>query len=604
MSELFFRTLSQGLQAFVPVAAAIVWARCTGRVKPVAALRWGLAAGIVFTPVAGYLFKQSTLQARWEASLAAIAGGLALYFYRAVRRSSANDGGTPAPIGTVRLVALAAATVVIVNRQTMEIAVVFGAVLEMRSRDAFLAILGGVAASLVLAWIYVQANRRASAALCTRVTAAFAGVFFLQCLVYAFHEAAETGFMPFSELLHTASEPYGPDGVYGQYLTYLLLIVPMVAAASAVTNSRTEAPGARLGGWLLTRPIQAIGVVALALVAGVIVLRAQNGGAGAPSFGHAAPAAASVTSTASARIHLPATMAGSRLLYRHTAGDATSSSLAIAALEAPAANLLSVPFVCDRVSFAAGNGICLQTERGLFTSYKAVLFDERMQARHSIKLEGTPSRTRVSADGRLGAVTVFVTGQAHGYSSDSFSTRTSLIDMASGEEITDLEQFTTWRNGVKVHAADFNFWGVTFAKDSNTFYATLKTDGKTYLVQGDLGLRKLTILHENLECPSLSPNNRLIAFKKRTGPDLAPWRIYVLDLTTMVEHAIEAETRSVDDQLEWLDDERVLYGMRRSSQSALSDVWVAAVDGSTPARVFVPEADSPIVVRATHDSRP
>jgi Tol biopolymer transport system component len=221
-----------------------------------------------------------------------------------------------------------------------------------------------------------------------------------------------------------------------------------------------------------------------------------------------------------------------------------------------------------------------------------------MQPRHSIKLEGSPSRTRISSDGRLGAVTVFVTGQAHGYSSSSFSTRTSLIDMATGEELTDLEQFTTWRNGAKIHASDFNFWGVTFAKNSNMFYATLKTDGKTYLVQGDLGLRKLTVLHENLECPSLSPDNRLIAFKKRTGPDLAPWRIYVLDLTTMTEHAIDGETRSVDDQLEWLDDAHVLYGMRRSSQSALSDVWVAAIDGKTPARVFVPEADSPIVVRA------
>jgi hypothetical protein len=65
----------------------------------------------------------------------------------------------------------------------------------------------------------------------------------------------------------------------------------------------------------------------------------------------------------------------------------------------------------------------------------------------------------------------------------------------------------------------------------------------------------------------------------------------------MTDRAVNAETRSVDDQLEWLDGTHVLYGMRRSSQSALSDVWVAAVDGTTPARVFVPEADSPIVVR-------
>jgi len=285
------------------------------------------------------------------------------------------------------------------------------------------------------------------------------------------------------------------------------------------------------------------------------------------------------------------------VLYRRTGGSADASTLMIAALEPPGARPVTVPFACDRVSFAAGQGICLQTDRGLFTSYNAVLFDAAMKPRHSIKLAGSPSRTRVSADGRLGAVTVFVTGQAHGYSSAAFSTKTSLIDMASGDELTDLEQFTTWKDGVKIHAADFNFWGVTFAKNSNLFYATLKTNGKTYLVQGDLGLRKLTVLHENVECPSLSPNNRLIAYKKRTGPDLAPWSIYVLDLATMTEHAISAETRSVDDQLEWLDETHVLYGMRRSSQSALSDVWVAPIEGRDTARVFIAEGESPIVVK-------
>jgi hypothetical protein len=595
MSELFFRTLSQGLQAFLPVAVACSWARCTGRLKPLAAMRWGLVAGFLLTPAAGYLFQHSALQARWEATLAGFAAALSLYFGRSVRRSFADEGA-PSQAGAGWLIALAIATVVIVNRQTMEIAVVFKAVLDMRSRDAFLAITGAVAAALALAYAYVQANRRCPAVVCKRATAAFATVFFLQALVYAFHESAEAGFLPFSEMLHAASEPYGPDGVYGQWVSYLLLAVPIAAAATP--RSRPGTATARWSGWVFSRPLQALGVVALLFVAGVIVLAAQNGTARTLSFGAAAPAAASAATAASAGIHLPPAMAGSRLLYRHTAGDAASSSLNFAALETPGASPLSVPFVCDRVSFAAGHGICLQTERGMFTTYKAVLFDETMQARHSIKLQGSPSRTRISSDGRLGAVTVFVTGQAHGYSSSAFSTKTSLIDMASGEELTDLEQFTTWRDGVKIHAADFNFWGVTFADNSNTFYATLKTDGKTYLVEGDLGLRKLTVLHENLECPSLSPNNRLIAFKKRTGPDLAPWRIYVLDLATMTEHAIEGETRSVDDQLEWLDDAHVLYGMRRSSQSALSDVWVAAIDGKTPARVFVPEADSPIVVRA------
>jgi hypothetical protein len=199
----------------------------------------------------------------------------------------------------------------------------------------------------------------------------------------------------------------------------------------------------------------------------------------------------------------------------------------------------------------------------------------------------------------VGAITVFVMGAA--YAGTAFSTKTTILDMATGDELGDLEQFTTWRNGARFKAADFNFWGVTFARDSNVFYATLRTAARsshatTYLVRGDLGLRKLTVLQENVECPSLSPDNRLIAFKKRVGSELAPWRFHVLDLTTSTDRPIAAETRSIDDQIEWLDDDHVLYAVRGSIPSSL-DVWVAPLDNSAPARIFLPEAESPIVVR-------
>jgi len=160
MSELFFRTLSQGLQAFIPVAVALSWARCTGRLKPMAAIRWGLAAGVLLTPAAGYLFAQSALQARWEALLAAFTAGLTLYFIaRPLRRSGAGEI-TPVKVGAALLVALAAATVVIVNRQTMEIAVVFKAVLDMRSQDAFIAVVGAVAACTAV-WTSAPASAAA-----------------------------------------------------------------------------------------------------------------------------------------------------------------------------------------------------------------------------------------------------------------------------------------------------------------------------------------------------------------------------------------------------------------------------------------------------------
>ena len=280
------------------------------------------------------------------------------------------------------------------------------------------------------------------------------------------------------------------------------------------------------------------------------------------------------------------------LLFRHAGTDANYNVMRIAPLDRPASGAVGT-LRCERLAFAAGRGICLQADRGMFTTYKAVLFDRTLTATGSLKLDGSPSRTKISSDGRLGAITVFLIG--HAYTS-SFSTKTSLIDMSSGGELADLEQFTTWRDGVRFKANDFNFWGVTFTRDRNLFYASLGTGGKIYLVKGDLGLRKLTVMREGIECPSLSPDNRLIVFKRRAATTAGAWRLYVLDLATMAERPVAAETQYIDDQVEWLDNQHVLYAIQRKN-SAVSDVWVSPVDDSGPSRIFVSEASSPSVVR-------
>jgi hypothetical protein len=254
---------------------------------------------------------------------------------------------------------------------------------------------------------------------------------------------------------------------------------------------------------------------------------------------------------------------------------------------------LSSSLACERVSFARGHGLCLHTDRGVFNSHKAVLFDQLLNPGDAIKLQGLPSRTRIARTGAVGAITVFVLGEDYG---GPFSTRTTIVDTATGDEIGELEQFTTWRDSARFRAVDFNFWGVTFSGDGNTFYASLRTAGTTYLVRGELALRKLTVVRDGVECPSLSPDNRLLGYKKRVGPSPDAWRLHVLDLETNVERMIGAETRYIDDQVEWLDSQHLLYAVPRRT-TAVSDVWVAPVDGAAPPRVFLPEASSPIVVR-------
>ena len=73
-------------------------------------------------------------------------------------------------------------------------------------------------------------------------------IFVVQLLIYGFHELTEANLFPNSEALHWATEPYGPDGVYGQYLTYMLVAVPLGWLLFAMLTGsrqpqRSAAPG-------------------------------------------------------------------------------------------------------------------------------------------------------------------------------------------------------------------------------------------------------------------------------------------------------------------------------------------------------------------------
>ncbi len=175
-----------------------------------------------------------------------------------------------------------------------------------------------------------------------------------------------------------------------------------------------------------------------------------------------------------------------------------------------------------------------------------------------MELPGLASRTRLSSDGRYAATTTFVHGDS--YADSGFSTRTSIIDMKTGSVIVDLEKLAVTKDGESFQSVDFNFWGVTFVKNSQRFYATLGTAGETYLVEGNVGAGTARVLRTGVECPSLSPDGTRIAFKKRNPGTVVTWGISVLDLATLKDHPL-AETRNVDDQVEWLDDQTVIYGL-------------------------------------------
>jgi hypothetical protein len=245
----------------------------------------------------------------------------------------------------------------------------------------------------------------------------------------------------------------------------------------------------------------------------------------------------------------------------------------------------SADLACERVYYAGGRGICMGVAPS-GVDYEATIFDAKLRPAHHLDLTGFPSRARVSADGRYGAMTVFVSGDSYLESPSAFSTRTTIVEMASGKQIGQLEQFDVTKDGKPFDAVDFNFWGVTFVPgDSNRYYATLGTGDSHYLVEGDIAARSMRVLRDGVECPSLSPDGRQIVYKSRLG-DGEHWRLRVLEVGTLDDHAV-AETRSIDDQVEWLDDRTLAY-------ASGNDLYTVPANGGGEPRLLVRNASSPV----------
>jgi high-affinity iron transporter len=126
-------------------------------------------------------------------------------------------------------------TVLMIGREGMETSL-----LLMQLKDTLDLAIGaaaGIAGAAGLAWLWSRYGHRINMALFFQVTAIFLFVFVVQLLIRGVHEMSEQGYLPFSEIVHNATEEWGPDGRFGQLLTYLLVIAPAAWLAVAGLKS-------------------------------------------------------------------------------------------------------------------------------------------------------------------------------------------------------------------------------------------------------------------------------------------------------------------------------------------------------------------------------
>jgi hypothetical protein len=279
---------------------------------------------------------------------------------------------------------------------------------------------------------------------------------------------------------------------------------------------------------------------------------------------------------------------GAHLIFQNVIRDDHYAATSLVPLARPGSMRVTTDLVCERVHFAAGRGICLTADHNETTRYFAVVFDDQFSRLSSLDLDGAPTFARVSPDGALAAAS-FQTSPPTAQMPFA-PTETLIIDTSTGDVVADLSDFELIREGSPVSETEVDHWGVTFAPDGDLFYASVRFGGNTYLARGSIEARTLEVLDATVSAPALSPDGRRIAFAKLVS-NLGPtWRFHVLDLESGVQTPL-SEIASVDDQMEWMGNDRLLYGRA-------TDIWNVAADGTGAPQPYLFGGLSPAVVQA------
>jgi high-affinity iron transporter len=237
MVQAFFITLREGLEAFLIIAISLAYLRKSRRSELIPAVHWGIATSIVLSVAAAWLFYQARNQALWEGVLALAAAvsvaSLTVHMWRHAKRIKRDIEGhlqtSTMKSGTAAFAGVFLFTLLMITREGMETALLLGTlVFQMKApMEMIIGAVGGMVLAGFVASLWSRYGHRVNLGLFFQVTAVFLMVFVVQLLIYGFHELTEANIFPYSEPLHIATEPYGPDGMYGKYLTYLLVLMPM-----------------------------------------------------------------------------------------------------------------------------------------------------------------------------------------------------------------------------------------------------------------------------------------------------------------------------------------------------------------------------------------
>jgi high-affinity iron transporter len=174
---------------------------------------------------------------------------MVVYMLKAARRMrsdiAAKVEAAVARPGPAAWFGVFAFVLVMIVREGMETALILSTLMfEQGSQNLLAGATIGVLLAALLAWAWSRFGQRVNLKRFFQVTSLFLVLFAIQLVIYAFHEFTEAGAVPGidNEYWHLATEPYGPEGEWGAWLTYLMVLVPTGWLALAWWQDRRVSP--------------------------------------------------------------------------------------------------------------------------------------------------------------------------------------------------------------------------------------------------------------------------------------------------------------------------------------------------------------------------
>jgi high-affinity iron transporter len=187
------------------------------------------AQNVFGTFIGGYVSQFFANESLREAILGAIAvvmvGTLVIHMWRTgpkiqqrmrerLSAVSSKSSGLAAVLGVFLF------TFLMITREGMETALML---MQVKNSNLISGAMLGLAAAIGFALCWARFGHLINVRRFFQVTGIFLLLFMLQVSIYSFHEFAEAGLLPNSDVLHAATEKFSPDGLYGKWFSPIMI---------------------------------------------------------------------------------------------------------------------------------------------------------------------------------------------------------------------------------------------------------------------------------------------------------------------------------------------------------------------------------------------